>query len=270
MDTRARRERERHRDAAVAAASQGLSGRHAETPVPNQRGDAIAQRRLQTTLAESPRTRQGMQWQHMADRFVSGHQMPGQAQATGPAIQLKKIIRFGQTIDVPDDHELQPGEQDVETGVRRRIVANRPPQPMAPDEAAPDAPRRPTAHFETIHGSTAHGPVSWASTGLSVITGMPDVNAAINSGADLMHSARQTRREFGRGEYKNAAISAGQTILSGVQAATASPLSHMAGHAAALTLGSPVPLPIGDALWYPANWGKSGLENYRDPKKKTD
>lgn len=130
--------------------------------------------------------------------------------------------------------------------------------------------------FETIHGQTAHGAPSYASTAGGFVAGLVnplaafDINALKNAGSDTLTSAKRTTNEFGRGEYTNAMISSGQTVLSGVQTVLSTPVSHVASHMASLAMGSPVPLLAGDAIWYPANSAKEKLDNLRTPKVKTE
>jgi hypothetical protein len=240
-----------------------------------------AQRRLAECIDSSPRL--AVQSQRKAALFgalVQQKTLPptkilphaserNKLQQLRTVIQAKSIIRHGSLVQVPEDYVLQPGEED-ESGLRRRRVAGQAHQGQNSPPEEDRLPQPTRTHMETIHGATAHGAISIGSTLVSALTNMThgaDLNALKNAGTDTANSAIRARNELGRGEFGNAAVSSGQAILSGVQTATATPLSHLMGHAAAAMVGSPFPLPIGDALWYPANWAKEGLDAYRTKLK---
>lgn len=138
-------------------------------------------------------------------------------------------------------------------------------QPQITDGPVPAAPH----NFATSHGPFSHGAGAWTSTGAAILSGGPDAAALRNSSADTMNMASRTVSDFRRGHLKDASISATQALLSAGQTALSTPASHVLNHAAGAMVGSPIPLPAADALWYPANWAKDGLESLRDPKEKT-
>jgi hypothetical protein len=156
-------------------------------------------------------------------------------------------------------------EANEQSGLRRRGAPAPAPSP-APDTPVP----APAYNFATSHGPASHGPMAWTSTGAAIATGAPDVAAARNSTADTFAMIRRTGRDLRQGDLTNAAISATQGVLSAGQMVLSTPAAHVLNHGAGAMVGSPVPLPVADAIWYPANAAKDALEQQRDPKDKTE
>lgn len=151
------------------------------------------------------------------------------------------------------------------SGLRKRGASSATPMP-APENPVTAAPHS----FATSQGPASHGPTAWISTGGSIVTGAPDLAALRNSSADTMSMTGRTVRDVRKGNFRDAAISATQGLLSAGQVALSTPAAHVLNHAAGAAVGLPLPLPAADALWYPANSAKNTLEEYRDPKEKTE